>query len=150
MSLGGMLSVLLLAGGMSAAAGASEAAPQTDERRRSTASLAEAFLTAPLRGGLAARGESPAAFDRRCIPPGYVASRSNTAGIFPRRALPDGRITRLSATQDFHHGLLGFAVVDLLTFGTATALLLSVALVASYLPAHRASRIDPWDALREE
>ena len=30
---------------------------------------------------LAARGESPAAFERRCIPPGCVASRSNTAGI---------------------------------------------------------------------
>ena len=56
--------------------------------------------------GLAARGESPAAFDRRCIPPAYVASRSNTAGMLPRRALPDGRITSLGATRDFHHGLL--------------------------------------------
>ncbi len=55
---------------------------------------------------LAARGESPAAFDRRCIPPTYVASRSNTAGIFPRRALVDRRITGLGATRDFHHGLL--------------------------------------------
>ena len=57
--------------------------------------------------GPAVRGESPAAFDRRCIPPAYVASRSNTAGIFPRRALPDRRITGLGATLDFHHGLLG-------------------------------------------
>ncbi len=54
-------------------------------------------------------------------------------------------IARVAASQ-----ILGFAVVDVLTFGTATALLLSVALVASYLPARRASRIDPWDALREE
>ena len=37
---------------------------------------------------LAARGESPTAFDERCIPPGGVASRSNTAGMLPRRALP--------------------------------------------------------------
>ena len=56
--------------------------------------------------GLAARGESPAAFDLRCIPAGCVASRSNTAGIFPRRALPDGRSVGLGATRDFHHGLL--------------------------------------------
>ena len=56
--------------------------------------------------GLAARGESPAAFDRCCIPPACVAPRSHTAGIFPRRALPDGRITGLGATRDFHHGLL--------------------------------------------
>ena len=55
---------------------------------------------------LAARGESPAAFDRRCIPSACVAPRSNTAAIFPRRALPDERITGLGATLDFHHGLL--------------------------------------------
>ena len=51
---------------------------------------------------LAAHGESPAAFERRRIPPGYVASRSNTAGILSRRALPDGRIATLGATRDSH------------------------------------------------
>ena len=56
---------------------------------------------------LAARGESPAAFERRCIPPSCVASLSNTAGMLPRRAFPDGRIATLGATRDFHHGLLG-------------------------------------------
>ena len=60
----------------------------------------------PVERPLAARGESPAAFDTRCIPATCVASRSNTAGILPRRALPDGRITCLGATLDFHHGLL--------------------------------------------
>ena len=55
---------------------------------------------------LAARGESPAAFGRRCIPPGGVAPRSNTPGILTRRALPSGRIAALGATPDFHHGLL--------------------------------------------
>jgi hypothetical protein len=58
------------------------------------------------RRGLAARGESPAAFGRRCIPPGCVAPRSNTSGILTRRALPAGRIAALGATPDFHHGLL--------------------------------------------
>ena len=61
------------------------------------------------RACLAARGESPAAFDRRCIPPGCVAPRSHTAGMFPRRAWPDGsehqrrppRPLRLGATLSF-------------------------------------------------
>ena len=56
---------------------------------------------------LAARGESPAAFERCCMPPDCVVSRSNTAGILPRHALSSGRITALGATRDFHHGLLG-------------------------------------------
>src|SRR6266850_4057002 len=55
---------------------------------------------------LAARGESLAAFDGRCIPAGCVAPRSNTPGILGRRALPSGRLARLGATPDFHHGLL--------------------------------------------
>src|SRR5579862_5860929 len=60
----------------------------------------------PHRACLAARGESPAAFGERCIPPGCVAPRSNTPGILTRRALPSGRIAALDATPDFHHGLL--------------------------------------------
>src|SRR6266852_3671818 len=56
---------------------------------------------------LAARGESLAAFDERCIPAGGVAPPSNTPGILSRRALPAGRLARLGATPDFHHGLLG-------------------------------------------
>ena len=55
----------------------------------------------------AARGESPAAFGRRCIPAGRVASRSNIPDILTRRALPTGRLTALGATLGFHHGLLG-------------------------------------------
>jgi midasin (ATPase involved in ribosome maturation) len=47
---------------------------------------------------LAARGESPAAVDRRCISPGCVVHRSNTTGILPLLALPDERITGLGAT----------------------------------------------------
>jgi hypothetical protein len=55
---------------------------------------------------LAARGESLAAFDERCIPASGVAPPSNTPGILSRRALPAGRLARLGATPDFHHGLL--------------------------------------------
>src|SRR6266852_1130534 len=67
---------------------------------------------------LAARGESPTAFGRRCIPSGCVAPPSNIPDILGRRALPGvpsvaatlgapaGRIAALGATPDFHHGLL--------------------------------------------
>jgi len=59
------------------------------------------------RGTLAAaRSESLAAFDGRCIPAGGVAPPSNTPGILGRRALPAGRLARLGATPNFHHGLL--------------------------------------------
>src|SRR5881396_2884079 len=62
---------------------------------------------------IAARGESLAAFDERCIPAGGVAPPSNTPGILGRRALPAGRLTRLGATPDFHHGLLTLERVEL-------------------------------------
>jgi hypothetical protein len=56
---------------------------------------------------LAARGESPAAFGRRCIPADGVAPPSNIPDILGRRALSAGRLVALGATPDFHHGLLG-------------------------------------------
>ena len=55
---------------------------------------------------LAARGKSPTAFNRCCIPPRGVAPQSNTPSILPRRALGPGPRTGLDATPDFHHGLL--------------------------------------------
>src|SRR5207247_11429342 len=54
----------------------------------------------------AARGESLAAFDGRCILAGCVAPPLNTPGILGRRALPARRLARLGATPHFHHGLL--------------------------------------------
>ena len=58
---------------------------------------------------LAARGATPAAFGRRCIPSGCVAPSSNIPDILGRRALPGGRIAGLGATPELHHGLLGDA-----------------------------------------
>src|SRR3984893_17876417 len=55
---------------------------------------------------LAARGERPAAFERRCIPPGCVAPPSNIPDILGRHALPAGRLAVLGAAPDFHHGPL--------------------------------------------
>jgi len=57
-------------------------------------------------GHLTARGASPSAFDRRCIPPGCVARRSNIGHILASRALPSGRITGLGAATHLHHWLL--------------------------------------------
>ena len=56
---------------------------------------------------LAARGESPSAFDERCILASCVAPPSNTGRILGRCALPARRLARLGAAPDFHHGLLG-------------------------------------------
>ena len=46
--------------------------------------------------------------------------------------------------------LLGVSPIDPVTYGLVAATFGGVALVASYLPAHRASRIDPVESLRLE
>jgi putative ABC transport system permease protein len=46
--------------------------------------------------------------------------------------------------------LVGISANDPLTFAVMSALLLLAALGASYVPARRATRVDPAIALREE
>jgi putative ABC transport system permease protein len=54
-------------------------------------------------------------------------------------------ITRLMANM-----LFGIKSYDPITYTSAVALLLAVAFVACFIPAHRSTRIDPMVALRYE
>jgi putative ABC transport system permease protein len=46
--------------------------------------------------------------------------------------------------------LLGVSPMDPISFGSVAAILLSIVLLASLVPARRASSIDPMNALRSE
>ena len=70
---------------------------------------------------LAARGKTPAAFGRRCIPADCVAPPSNIDDIPGRRALSAGRLAALGATPAFHHGLLAGAICIVVALASAAA-----------------------------
>jgi putative ABC transport system permease protein len=61
-----------------------------------------------------------------------------------------GLLLALAANQLIAHVLYGLHAIDPLTFCLATFALIAVAMVASYVPASRASRIDAMAALRAE
>jgi predicted permease len=58
--------------------------------------------------------------------------------------------TALASTRFVSSMLFGLAPTDPTTLVTATAVMLAVAALAGYLPARRASRVDPMEALRYE
>jgi putative ABC transport system permease protein len=75
-----------------------------------------------------------------------VKSGLALAGI----GLAVGIVLAVFATRLLASALHGVDPLDPMTFGAVTAMLLVVATLASYLPARRATRVDPIRALRVE
>jgi putative ABC transport system permease protein len=85
------------------------------------------------------------------------ASRAGVVGMVVSRGLiltasglAIGLLTSWAATRLMKNLLYGIPATDSPTFGGVSALLAAVALVACWLPARRASRLDPIVVLREE
>ncbi len=83
------------------------------------------------------------------------ASRRDVLGIILKQtlallALGVGVVLALAAARGASSLLFGLQPNDPLTFAGASALLVTVALLASSLPALRATKVDPMAALRYE
>jgi putative ABC transport system permease protein len=61
-----------------------------------------------------------------------------------------GLIGAAALTRVMASLLFGVSATDLVTFSAVPIVLAVIALLASYLPARRATRVDPIVALREE
>ena len=61
-----------------------------------------------------------------------------------------GVFLALGTTRLLNKLLFGINAIDPLTFGITCALILVIALLASYIPALKASNIDPVEALRQQ
>jgi putative ABC transport system permease protein len=61
-----------------------------------------------------------------------------------------GLVGALGASRALGSLLFGVAPVDPATYAATAALMLAIGMLASYVPAHRASRVDPCESLRAD
>ena len=61
-----------------------------------------------------------------------------------------GLLGAFALTRSLSSFLFGISTTDFLTYASVSLLLGTVALLACYIPARRATRIDPMEALRYE
>jgi ABC-type antimicrobial peptide transport system permease subunit len=71
-------------------------------------------------------------------------------GVLACVGLTFGLLSAWAFTRVLQSHLFEVSPTDPTTYAAVSLLLLGVALIASYLPARRASRIDPMEALRSE
>jgi ABC-type antimicrobial peptide transport system permease subunit len=88
-----------------------------------------------------ALGEAQRALRRRVVVGALVPVTLGTAG---------GLVAALAAARWLERFALGVGARDATTLGAVAALFLAVTAVAAYVPARRASRVDPTTALRAE
>ena len=67
-----------------------------------------------------------------------------------RRRQRDGALGAAALTRVMASLLFGVSTTDLVTFSSVPVILMATAMLASYIPALRATRVDPVVALRDE
>ena len=80
----------------------------------------------------------------------YSTVLTTLLAAFTLAGISIGLAGALAMTRLFKSLLVGVSATDGVSFAGTTLLLVVVALAAAYLPAHRAARIDPLQALRNE
>ena len=85
------------------------------------------------------------------------ATRGNVSALVVRHGarlaalgLAVGLVVALATTHLLRKLLFGISTTDPVTFAAVVALVFGVALLASWIPAMRATRADPMEALRHE
>jgi len=85
------------------------------------------------------------------------ATSHQVVGMFLRSGIivigvgiPAGFVAAIIAARQLQSLVFGIAVTDRATLGAVAVVLVAITLIASYLPARSAARVDPLNALRAE